>query len=78
MERVPTAAERLRCRACANVTRFDVVETTRTRRFRHFDLAGDGETDEEEVLDHTVESVTCRWCGRADAIEIEPRPSAET
>ncbi len=77
MQRVPTTDERLRCRACGNVTRFDVVETTRTRRFRHFDLAGEGRTEEEEVLDHSVESITCRWCGRGDAVEIEPRPHAE-
>jgi hypothetical protein len=69
--------ERYRCRACGNVTRFDLVETTRTRRYLHLDLSGDGRIDEEEILAHTLESVTCRWCGRDDVVEVEPRPTAE-
>ncbi|MBW3658773.1 MAG: hypothetical protein KY457_09055 [Actinobacteria bacterium] len=67
---------RLRCDGCGNVTRFDVVATERTRRFHHFDLGGDGAVDEEEVLSRAIESVTCRWCGRDDAILVEPAPSA--
>jgi hypothetical protein len=58
-----------RCSACGNRTRFDVVETRRTRQFRHFDLGGDCTVEEEEVLASNVESVTCRWCGRSDAVE---------
>jgi hypothetical protein len=68
--------QRLRCSACANVTRFDVVATTRTRRFHHFDLGGSATIDEEEVLEQRIESVTCRWCGRADAIAVEAAPAA--
>ncbi len=67
---------RFRCRACGNVTRFDVVTTVRARRYHHFDLGGTGRVEEEELLDHRVESVTCRWCGRDDAIEVEPAPVA--
>lgn len=67
---------RYRCEGCGNVTRFDVVATTRTRRFHHFDLGGTGEIEEEAVLDQRVESVTCRWCGRDDAIVVEPAPLA--
>jgi hypothetical protein len=67
---------RFRCEQCGNVTRFDVVTTERTRRYLHFDLGGDRATDEEEVLARTVESVTCRWCGRADAVRVEPAPAA--
>lgn len=71
-----TAGHRFRCAACGNVTRFDVVASARTRRFHHFDLGGSGEIEEEEVLDERIESVTCRWCGRDDAIEVEVAPAA--
>ena len=67
---------RFRCAGCGNVTRFDVVATARTRRFHHFDLGGTNAVEEEEILERTIESVTCRWCGRADAVEVEPAPSA--
>jgi hypothetical protein len=67
---------RFRCDGCGNVTRFDVVATVRTRRFHHFDLGGEGEVEEEEVLASEVESVTCRWCGRGDAIQVEAAPAA--
>lgn len=67
---------RFRCAGCGNVTRFDIVTTARTRRFHHFDLAGRGEVEEEVVLAADVESVTCRWCGRADSVEVEDRPGA--
>ena len=68
--------ERYRCEACGNVTRFDVVATTRTRRYHHFDLGGDVTIDEEEVLAATIESVSCRWCGRDDAIRAEHAPNS--
>ncbi|MGH3440990.1 MAG: hypothetical protein ACRDUY_02890 [Nitriliruptorales bacterium] len=67
---------RFRCGSCGNVTRFDVVERARTRRYHHYDLGGVGRVEEEEIIDRTVESVACRWCGRNDAIEVEPAPSA--
>lgn len=64
---------RYRCGACGNLTRFDVVSTERTRRFVHFSLAGDAQVDEEEVIEQTIEAVTCRWCGATgDQIEIMP------
>ena len=67
---------RYRCDACGNVTRFDVVMTATTRRFHHFDLGGDSRVEEEEILDQQLGSVTCRWCGRADAIRVEEAPVA--
>ncbi len=67
---------RFRCDACGNVTRFDVLATARTRRYHHFDLGGEGRVEEEEVLSHRVESVTCRWCGRDDAVKVEASPLA--
>lgn len=68
---------RYRCTGCGNVTRFDVVTTSRTRTYQHFDLGGQRDVQEEEVLALTVESVTCRWCQRDDAIVVEPAPVAE-
>lgn len=67
---------RFRCDGCGNVTRFDVVATTRTRRYHHFDLGGVGQVEEEEILAETVESVTCHWCGRSDGVRVEPAPGA--
>ncbi len=57
------------------MTRFDVVATERTRRYLHFDLGGSSAVDEEEVLERRVESVTCRWCGRDDAVRVEAAPA---
>ena len=68
---------RFRCDGCANVTRFDVVVSGRVRRFHHFDLGGTGTIEEEETLDQHVESVTCRWCGRDDAVRVEAAPATE-
>jgi hypothetical protein len=64
---VPT---RYRCSACGNRTRFDVLSTKRSRAFHHFTLGGELTVEEEEVLSVDVESVTCRWCGRSNAIEV--------
>lgn len=67
---------RYRCTACGNVTRFDVVRLARTRSFHHFDLGGEREVEDEQVLDQQVESVTCRWCNRDDAIAVEGAPAS--
>lgn len=68
---------RFRCTGCGNVTRFDVVSTTRSRAYHHFDLGGDRRVEEEEVLSLDVESVTCRWCNRDDAVVVEAAPVAD-
>ncbi len=70
---VPDASHRWRCSGCGNLTRFDVSRTARTTEFWHFDLAGDHRVEETELRSESVESVTCRWCGRADAIELVDR-----
>jgi hypothetical protein len=64
---------RYRCSACGNLTRFDVVASRRTRAFHHFSVAGELAVEDEEVLDETVETVTCRWCG-ASGGSIEALP----
>lgn len=57
------APPRLRCSACGNLTRFDVVASRRTRAFHHFSVGGELSIEDEEILEETVETVTCRWCG---------------
>lgn len=69
-ERAP--GTRFRCAQCGNLTRFDVVETRRTRAYWHFSVGGDLTLEDEEVLAAERESVTCRWCGSSDVEEIEP------
>jgi hypothetical protein len=61
---------RYRCRACGNLTRFDVTATRRTRSFHHFTVGGDLTVEEEEVLSESVELVSCRWCGSGQAVEV--------
>ncbi len=72
--RLPGAGERWRCSGCGNLTRFDVVRTATVREFWHLDLAGDARVEESDTLDETIGSIVCRWCGRADAIEVVERP----
>jgi hypothetical protein len=75
---LPDAHTRWRCAACGNLTRFDVTLTRRTTEFWHFDLAGAHRVEETTTEREDVGSVTCRWCGRDDAIEaIEPVSNAE-
>ena len=63
-------AERYRCAACGNLTRFDVVVTRRTRAYHHYTVGGDLNVESEEVLDERVEEVTCRWCGHGRSVEV--------
>jgi transposase len=63
-----------RCEACGNKTRFDVIENKRVRAFHHFTLGGEVTIEEEEVLDHTVERVVCRWCGSENVVVSEASP----
>lgn len=71
-----TVGQRYRCGACGNLTRFDVESVERVRRYWHLDLSGVGVAEEEERLEVTLQSVTCRWCGSADAIEVVQAPGA--
>ena len=70
---LPGPDQRWRCGGCGNLTRFDVAWSRRTVEFWHFDLAGDAVVEDTEVRGEAVESVTCRWCGRSDAIELVSR-----
>lgn len=62
-----------RCAACGNRTRFDVTTTRRTRAFHHYTLGGELTVEDEQVMEETVEEISCRWCGRGAAVEeVEP------
>ncbi|MCD4534679.1 hypothetical protein LRP67_11355 [Nocardioides sp. cx-169] len=74
---LPDPAHRWRCGGCGNLTRFDVTRTRRTQEFWHLDLAGEHAVESVEVLGEDVESVSCRWCGRSDAIETVARSDAD-
>jgi hypothetical protein len=73
---IPDDARRWRCGGCGNLTRFDVTRTRRTTEYWHFDMAGEHTVEESTLLAEDVEQVTCRWCGRADAIETVTRVDA--
>jgi hypothetical protein len=60
---------RYRCRACGNLTRFDVVSTVRSQSFHHYSVGGELTVSDVVVLDSRIESVTCRWCGGAGNVE---------
>ena len=64
------AGTRYRCASCGNLTRFDVVTTRRTRAFHHFSVGGELSVEDAELLDESVEEVSCRWCGHGRGIEV--------
>lgn len=72
---MPDEQSRFRCAHCGNLTRFDVVRTTRVREFWHLSMAGEPQVEERDVLDEQVELVQCRWCSATDRVEIVPRPA---
>ncbi len=70
---LPGTRTRWRCGACGNLTRFDVTRQCRSTEFWHFDLSGEHVVEDVEVVQESVDRVTCRWCGRADAVQIVSR-----
>lgn len=74
---IPDSDHRWRCGGCGNLTRFDVTRTRRTTEFWHVDLSGDAQVEQTEVKDEQVESVTCRWCGRSDVVELVARADVD-
>jgi len=65
-----TSAARYRCTSCGNLTRFDVTSTRRTRAYHHYTVGGELAVEDEQVLEETLESVECRWCGAAGSVEV--------
>jgi ribosomal protein S27AE len=74
---LPDATTRWRCGGCGNLTRFDVTRSARTTEYWHFDLAGEHQVEEAKTDAESLDSVTCRWCGRCDAIELVSRAEAD-
>lgn len=75
---VPDERHRWRCGGCGNLTRFDVVRAARTREFWHLDLSGAASIEESVSLSNDVVSVSCRWCGRGDQVEVVTRPGIDS
>lgn len=72
---LPDAETRWRCGRCGNLTRFDVVRSSRVLEYWHLDLGGEPKVEQTEVQRDVLESVACRWCGAdGEAIELVPRP----
>lgn len=63
-------ATRYRCRACGNITRFDVSVTRTTRSFHHYSVGGELVVDDVEVQRESVDEVSCRWCGHGRDVEV--------
>lgn len=74
---IPDERHRWRCGHCGNLTRFDVVREARMQEFWHVDLAGAASVEESTTLDNDIVSVTCRWCGRGDHVQVVPRPGTD-
>lgn len=74
---LPGPHQRWRCGGCGNLTRFDVARSRWTSEFWHFDLAGEHRVEDTELREEVIESVTCRWCGRTDAIDVVDRSDAD-
>ena len=72
LDHLPGPGERLRCTACGNLTRFDVVTSRRTTCFWHFTVAGELTVEDERDLAVQAEEVRCRWCGSASDVEVVP------
>jgi hypothetical protein len=70
-------ATRYRCRACGNLTRFDVTSTRRTTAFHHYTVGGELSVEDERVLAEDVEEVVCRWCASGSSVEELPDQPAE-
>jgi hypothetical protein len=73
---LPGPDSRWRCTRCGNLTRFDVVRTSRVNEYWHISMAGEPSIDESQTLAEELEQVSCRWCGASSAegvIEIVSR-----
>jgi hypothetical protein len=74
---VAVSPVRYRCTACGNLTRFDVVSWRRTQAFHHYTVGGALVVEDERVLGHEIERVSCRWCGTGASVEVIDGEAAE-
>lgn len=70
---LPGPGQRLRCSACGNLTRFDVVSRRRTSAYWHYSVAGYLNVEAERELESSAEEVRCRWC-RSEQVEVVDAP----
>jgi hypothetical protein len=63
------------CKACGNLTRWDVVMLRKTSGFYHFTVGGMLNVEEEKVLDEVIREISCRWCGNGDNVEWQDNPA---
>ena len=62
---------RYRCKACGNLTRFDIIRVQRTSEYHHFTTDGKLTIEDEQIMDQSIESISCRWCESGnDVVEI--------
>jgi hypothetical protein len=73
---LPGPGQRLRCGACGNLTRFDVVARRRTAAYWHYSLAGELSVEGERDLEVEPELIRCRWCGSERDVEVVAAPGA--
>ena len=73
---LPGPGQRLRCAACGNLTRFDVVVRRRTSAYWHYSVAGELSVETERDLEAEPELVRCRWCGSERDVEVVAAPGA--
>ncbi len=62
-------SSRYRCTSCGNLTRFEVTVSRRERAYHHYTVGGKLDLEDVELLEETIESVQCRWCGPPGVIE---------
>lgn len=70
-------SKRYRCNSCGNLTRFTVTKSRKTKAYHHYTVGGELNIDEETVLQHTINSVECRWCGPVGVVETLTEDEAE-
>jgi hypothetical protein len=47
-----------------------VVSSRKTKAFHHYSVGGELTVEDVEVLQESVEEVSCRWCGHGNAVEV--------
>ncbi len=75
---LPDADTRWRCGRCGNLTRFDVVRSSRVREYWHLDLGGEPRVEQTEVVSESRSSAS-RAAGAAPTTPSSssraPRPA---
>jgi len=51
-----------------------VVASRKTRAFHHYSVGGALAIEDVEILEDSVDEVSCRWCGHGNAVEVFEDP----